>query len=157
LYNLRHKTQLGVGEFRKILKDKLELLNIERSFLQRYLNDGFSGGETKRFEMLQLLLLQPKIAILDEVDSGVDVDAQKVVARAIEYILAQTDISFLIITHYQRLLNFVKPHKVHVMLEGKICYSGDFSVVAQLERFGYDFVRQTQEQKVSTLCTGEHS
>ncbi|MEN9529127.1 MAG: Fe-S cluster assembly ATPase SufC [Pseudomonadota bacterium] len=145
LYCLRHNVQIGVAEFRKIVREKLEMLNIDRSALSRYLNDGFSGGEMKRLEMLQLALIKPKVAILDEIDSGVDVDAQKTVADAITRLRETDGTSFVIITHYQRLLNFVKPDKVHVVLDGKVTRSGDMSLVQALEREGYDWVRQTSE------------
>lgn len=147
LYNIRHEKQLSVSEFRKILKNKLEMLNIERSALQRYLNDGFSGGEMKRFEMLQLMLLEPKVAILDEIDSGVDVDAQKIVAESINHIAKETKTSFLIVTHYQRLLSFIKPDKVHVVLDGKINQSGNMSLVDELERNGYEHIRLNHSSK----------
>jgi len=148
LYNISHEKQLSVSEFRKIIKEKLEILSIDRMALQRYLNDGFSGGEMKKFEMLQLMLVEPKIAILDEIDSGVDVDAQKIVAKAINYIAKTYNTSFLIVTHYQRLLNFVEPHKVHVVLDGKINLSGDMELVHELERNGYDAIRQNYVTKV---------
>ncbi|MEY2988602.1 MAG: Fe-S cluster assembly ATPase SufC [Pseudomonadota bacterium] len=143
LYCLRHNVQIGVAEFRKIVREKLDLLKIDRSALSRYLNDGFSGGEMKRVEMLQLALIKPKVAILDEIDSGVDVDAQKTVAEAISTLREIDGTSFVIITHYQRLLNFVKPDKVHVVLDGKVTRSGDMSLVQSLEREGYDWVRQS--------------
>ena len=142
LYCLRHNTQLGVAEFRKILRGKLEMLDIDRSALSRYLNEGFSGGEMKRLEMLQLSLVKPKIAILDEIDSGVDVDAQKTVADSINKIREADGTSFIIITHYQRLLNLIKPDRVHVMLDGRVNRSGDMSLVADLEREGYEWVRK---------------
>jgi Fe-S cluster assembly ATP-binding protein len=145
LYCLRHNVQIGVAEFRKIVREKLEMLNIDRSALSRYLNDGFSGGEMKRLEMLQLALIKPKVAILDEIDSGVDVDAQKTVAEAITRLRETDGTSFVIITHYQRLLNFVKPDKVHVVLDGKVTRSGDMALVQALEREGYDWVRQTSD------------
>lgn len=137
LYNLKHKKPVNVAEFRKILKEKLDLLKIERSSLQRYLNDGFSGGETKRFEMLQLLILEPKLAVLDEIDSGVDIDAQKIVAECIRYATETYQTSFLIVTHYQRLLKFLQPHKIHIMMNGKIVRSGDISLAQELEDGGY--------------------
>jgi Fe-S cluster assembly ATP-binding protein len=147
LYNLRHSTQLSVAEFRRTIKDSLELLKIERSVLSRYLNEGFSGGEMKRLEMLQLALVNPKLAILDEIDSGVDVDAQKIVANAINHLKKTNGTSFLIITHYQRLLSIVHPDKVHIMLEGKIHRTGDMSLVSALEKEGYDWIRkQTVEE-----------
>ena len=142
LYSLRHGVQVSVSEFRKIVRERLEMLDIERSALQRYLNDGFSGGEMKRLEMLQLSLVQPKVAILDEIDSGVDVDAQKTVADAIARIRDTQGVSFVIITHYQRLLNFLKPDKVHVVLDGKVVRSGNMDLVTSLEKEGYDWVRK---------------
>ena len=149
LYCLRHNVQIGVAEFRKIVREKLDMLKIDRSALSRYLNDGFSGGEMKRLEMLQLALIKPKVAILDEIDSGVDVDAQKTVAEAISTLREVDGTSFVIITHYQRLLNFVKPDKVHVVLDGKVTRSGDMSLVQSLEREGYDWVRQSSEATAS--------
>lgn len=145
LYCMRHNVQVGVAEFRKIIREKLEMLNIDRSALGRYLNEGFSGGEMKRLEMLQLALLKPKVAILDEIDSGVDVDAQKTLADAIKTMCAVEKTAFVIITHYQRLLNFVNPNKVHVVLDGKVTQSGDMALVQALEREGYDWVRQSSE------------
>jgi Fe-S cluster assembly ATP-binding protein len=147
LYNIRHEKQVSVSEFRKILKDKLDMLNIERASLQRYLNDGFSGGEMKRLEMLQLMLIEPKVAILDEIDSGVDVDAQKIVAESINHIAKVTKTSFIIVTHYQRLLSFIKPDKVHVVLDGRINQSGDMSLVDELELKGYEHIRQNNSSK----------
>lgn len=137
LYNLKHKNHVNVSEFRKILKEKLDLLKIDRASLQRYLNDGFSGGETKRFEMLQLLILEPKLAVLDEIDSGVDIDAQKIVAECIKFAAKTYHTSFLIVTHYQRLLQFLQPHKIHIMMNGKIVRSGDISLAQELENEGY--------------------
>jgi Fe-S cluster assembly ATP-binding protein len=142
LYSLRHNKQVSVSEFRKILKEKLELLQIDRMSLQRYLNDGFSGGEMKRLEMLQLMIVEPKIAILDEIDSGVDMDAQKIVAESILYLAKNSKTSFIIVSHYQRLVQILQPHKVHIMLEGKIAKSGDLSLVHSLEKEGYDWIRQ---------------
>ena len=147
LYHLKHNSQISVSEFRKIMKDKLEKLKIERSTLSRYLNDGFSGGEMKRFEMLQLLILEPKLAILDEIDSGLDVDAQKIVAECINYVAKTFGTSFLIVTHYQRLLNFINPNKIHIMTEGKISRSGDKSLIPILEKEGYDFVKKTVDDE----------
>ncbi len=137
LYHLKHKKTVSVAEFRKILRQKLELLDIDRASLQRYLNDGFSGGETKRLEMLQLLILEPKIAVLDEIDSGVDVDAQKIVAECIKYAIEHYKTSFLIVTHYQRLLKLLNPHKVHILMNGKIVRTGDASLAHTLELEGF--------------------
>ena len=142
LYSLRHNKQVSVSEFRKILKEKLELLQIERSTLQRYLNDGFSGGEMKRLEMLQLMVCEPKVAILDEIDSGVDMDAQKIVADCILHMAKNHKTSFIIVTHYQRLIQILQPHKVHMMLDGKIIKSGGLELVNSLEKEGYDWIRK---------------
>lgn len=141
LYNVTHNKQIGVAEFRRFLKDKLEMLDMDRSILSRYLNDGLSGGEMKRLEMLQLAVVKPKLAILDEIDSGVDVDAQKTIGEAIKKIAANDKTSFLIISHYQRLPKMVEPTRIHVVLEGKITRSGDLSLVDALEREGYDWMR----------------
>lgn len=149
LYCMRHNVQVSVAEFRKIVREKMDLLSIDRSVLSRYLNEGFSGGEMKRLEMLQLALVKPKVAILDEIDSGVDVDAQKTVAEAIKKIRECEGTSFIIITHYQRLLNFVNPDKVHVVLDGKVTRSGDMTLVQALEREGYDWVRQSTESALA--------
>lgn len=142
LYSLKHNKQVSVSEFRKILKEKLELLQIDRMSLQRYLNDGFSGGEMKRLEMLQLMVIEPKVAILDEIDSGVDMDAQKIVAECILHMQKNSQTSFIIVTHYQRLIQILQPQKVHMMLDGKIVKSGDLSLVDSLEKEGYDWIRK---------------
>ena len=142
LYSLHHNRQVNVSEFRKILKEKLELLQIDRMSLQRYLNDGFSGGEMKRLEILQLMLIEPKIAILDEIDSGVDMDAQKIVANCILHMTKNSKTSFIIVTHYQRLIQILQPQKVHMMLDGKIIKSGDLGLVNSLEKEGYDWIRK---------------
>jgi Fe-S cluster assembly ATP-binding protein len=138
LYNMRRGKNLSVAEFRKIVRIEMEALEIDRSVLGRYLNEGFSGGEMKRMEMLQIALTAPKLAILDEIDSGVDVDAQRIVASAISRIQKLCGTSFLLITHYQRMLNFLSPDHVHVMLGGKIVTSGGVEIVQTLESKGYD-------------------
>lgn len=137
LYCQRFQVQISVAEFRKILKGHLEKLGLDRSQLSRYVNDGFSGGEMKRLEVLQLMLLQPKVAILDEIDSGVDVDGQKILAHCIENMVKEHQTSFLIVTHYRRLIQFLNPHKVHILLGGRIKQSGDMSLVDNLEKFGF--------------------
>ena len=128
-----------VPEFIKILKEKMDLLRIDHSFMSRYVNEGFSGGEKKRTEILQLAVLQPKIAILDETDSGLDIDALKIVANGINKLL-NPDLGILLITHYQRLLNYIKPNKVHVLIDGKIVLSGGPELAKQLEEKGYDWL-----------------
>jgi Fe-S cluster assembly ATP-binding protein len=143
LYNMRHAKNLSVAEFRKIVRVEMEMLEIDRSVLGRYLNEGFSGGEMKRMEMLQIALAAPKVAILDEIDSGVDVDAQRIVASAISKIQASKGTTFLLITHYQRMLNFLSSDAVHVMLGGKIVKSGGVEIVQTLETTGYDAFRDS--------------
>ncbi len=129
---------ISVSEFHELLKSNMELLNIDSSFAQRNLNEGFSGGEKKRLEMLQLLILQPRLAILDEIDSGLDIDALKCVARGIKYARKNNPtMSFIIITHYQRILQYVKPDVVHIMHNGIIAQSGDATLAQHLEDVGY--------------------
>ncbi len=137
IYNKAHETSLSPVKFREIIKEKLELLEIAPEFLGRYLNEGFSGGEKKRMEMLQMLVVEPKLAILDEVDSGLDIDALKIVSKSIEYLHNKTQLGVLIITHYTRILNFVKPNSVHVMKQGAIVKSGGALLADELEAKGY--------------------
>src|SRR5690606_24080380 len=110
-------------EFRRLLREKMELLRIDESFASRYLNEGFSGGEKKRAEILQMAMLEPEFAILDETDSGLDIDALRTVSEGVNSIF-NPNMAMLLITHYQRLLNYIKPHFVHVMLDGRIVESG---------------------------------
>lgn len=133
--------KIKLGPFIKTVKEHMKLLDLEESFLSRYLNEGFSGGEKKRAEILQLLTLQPRLAILDETDSGLDIDALKVVSRGINQ-LRGPDFSALIITHYQRILNLVQPDYVHILYQGRILESGDHRLVERLEKEGYDWVRE---------------
>lgn len=126
-----------VAGFIRKLREHMKILRIPISFAERPVNDGFSGGEKKRLEMLQMLVLQPKLVILDEIDSGLDIDAMQVVAEAVNS-LDRSRSSVLIITHYQRLLNYLKPDTVHVMKEGVIVRSGDASLALDLEREGYE-------------------
>jgi Fe-S cluster assembly ATP-binding protein len=148
LYSHAHKEQISVSEFRKYIYKELDLLQIDRTLLQRYLNEGLSGGEMKRFEMLQLAILKPKIAILDEIDSGLDVDGQKAIAQAIERATNEFKTSFILVTHYQRLVNFLNPKQVHIMLDGTIARSGNKELIEGLEREGYNFVKE-QKQELS--------
>ncbi len=127
------------GEFRKTLKEKLAILKIDESFATRYLNEGFSGGEKKRAEILQMLMLKPEIAILDETDSGLDIDSVKIVAEAVNS-LRGPHFGCLAITHYQRILNYLKPDFVHVMVAGKIVKSGNQKLAHELEERGYDWI-----------------
>lgn len=137
---------IAIPEFRKTLKEKMDMLQMPHSFAGRYLNDGFSGGEKKRAEILQLAALEPKIAILDETDSGLDIDALRIVASGVNA-LAGPDLGVLVITHYQRILNYIKPHVVHIMLGGRIVESGGANLAQHLEENGYDWVREKFEDR----------
>jgi len=132
-----------VAEFRKRLVEKMNILKMDRSFMARYLNEGFSGGEKKRMEILQLAMLEPKIAVMDETDSGLDIDALRVVADGVNAQFAESggNLGVLVITHYQRLLNYIKPHFVHVMLNGRVVVEGGPELALTLEDKGYDWVR----------------
>lgn len=132
---------IPIPEFRKLLKEKMDLLKMDHSFAGRYLNDGFSGGEKKRAEILQLATLKPEIAILDETDSGLDIDALRVVSDGVNALRGE-DLGVLVITHYQRILNYIKPDVVHIMLGGKIVESGGPDLALHLEEHGYDWLRQ---------------
>lgn len=136
---------ISIPEFRKMLKEKMDLLKMDHDFAGRYLNDGFSGGEKKRAEILQLATLKPEIAILDETDSGLDIDALRVVADGVNALIGP-DLGVLIITHYQRLLNYIKPQFVHVMLDGRIVESGGADLALHLEQHGYHWVREKYEE-----------
>ena len=133
----RGEKELDAIEFLKLVKEKASKLKFDEKFLNRHLNVGFSGGEKKKNEILQMSILDPKLAILDETDSGLDIDALKVVADGVNT-LRSKDKSFLIITHYQRLLNYIKPDFVHVLKNGKIVKSGGFELALELEKKGYE-------------------
>jgi len=137
-----------IPEFRKMLKEEMGLLKMDPTFAGRYLNDGFSGGEKKRAEILQMATLKPEIAILDETDSGLDIDALRIVADGVNA-LAGPELGMLVITHYQRLLNYIKPHFVHIMLNGRIVESGGPDLALNLEQHGYDWVREKYENGVA--------
>jgi len=132
---------MPIPEFRKTLKEKMSLLKMDHSFAGRYLNDGFSGGEKKRAEILQMATLRPEIAILDETDSGLDIDALRIVADGVNALMGP-DMGVMVITHYQRLLNYIKPDFVHVMFDGLIVESGGPELALQLEEQGYEWVRE---------------
>ena len=134
-------TGIPLARFRKLMEEKMALLHIDPAFASRYVNDGFSGGEKKRLEMLQMAVLNPTMAILDETDSGLDIDALRAVAEGINATL-NPEMGVLMITHYQRMLNYVKPQFVHVLLNGKIVMSGGDELSHQLEANGYDWVRE---------------
>jgi len=139
---------IPIPEFRKMLKEKMDVLKMDHSFAGRYLNEGFSGGEKKRAEVLQMAILKPEIAILDETDSGLDIDALRIVSEGVN-ILRNSDLGVLLITHYQRILNYIKPDFVHVMLDGKIVESGGADLALHLEEQGYDWVREKYDNGVS--------
>lgn len=133
--------ELNALEMLKLLKEKTNLVGFNEKLLHRSLNDGFSGGEKKRNEMLQMAVLEPKLAVLDETDSGLDIDALKVVANAVNK-LRSPDRSFIIVTHYQRLLNYIVPDYVHILYQGRIVKSGDKNLALRLEEEGYDWVKE---------------
>ncbi|MEO5618581.1 MAG: Fe-S cluster assembly ATPase SufC [Candidatus Eisenbacteria bacterium] len=135
-------------EFRALLKEKMAMLQMDESFAGRYLNDGFSGGEKKRAEILQMAILKPEIAIMDETDSGLDIDALRIVSEGVNT-LHTNDLGVLVITHYQRILNYIKPQFVHVMLDGRIVTSGGPELALQLEAKGYEWVREPKEVTAS--------
>lgn len=139
----RGEKKLTVMQFKKLLEAKMKLLKVETKFTERYLNDGFSGGEKKRAEILQMALLEPKVAILDETDSGLDIDALKIVSQGVNALRKENPyLGVLLITHYQRILNYVKPDYVHVMLHGRIAQSGPPELVEKLESKGYDWLKE---------------
>jgi Fe-S cluster assembly ATP-binding protein len=137
----RGEAEISLKEFRKTVEAAMELTNVPRDFTTRYLNEGFSGGEKKRMEILQLALQQPAIAILDETDSGLDIDALNTVSHGVNTVAGQGDMGVLIITHYQRILHMVQPQRVSIMFEGRIVKEGGPELVEQLERQGYGWVR----------------
>jgi len=134
-------TGIPLAKFRKLMEEKMSLLHMDPGFATRYVNEGFSGGEKKRLEMLQMAVLNPAMAILDETDSGLDIDALKNVADGINATLSP-EMGVLMITHYQRMLNYVKPQFVHVLLDGRVVMSGGEELSHQLEANGYDWVRE---------------
>lgn len=136
IFNKHHKQNLSPAAFRKILAEKMEILEIKAEFMDRYLNEGFSGGEKKRMEMLQMLVLEPKLAILDETDSGLDIDALKIVSKAVN-LLREQGMTVLLITHYTRILHHIKADSVYIMQDGKIVKSGGKELAHDLEEHGY--------------------
>jgi Fe-S cluster assembly ATP-binding protein len=142
--SMPRKKGIPPKEFRDLLRQKMALLKMDESFAQRYLNEGFSGGEKKRAEILQMALLKPEIAIMDETDSGLDIDALRIVSEGVNA-LNGPDLGVLVITHYQRILNYIKPHFVHVMVDGRIQVSGGPELALELESRGYDWVRDGKE------------
>ncbi|EGJ31052.1 MULTISPECIES: Fe-S cluster assembly ATPase SufC [Moorena] len=151
-YNSRRKhkglEEIDTFDFEDLVEEKLEIVKMNPSFLERSLNEGFSGGEKKRNEILQMALLEPKLGILDETDSGLDIDALKIVANGVNQ-LASADNAMILITHYQRLLNYIEPDFVHVMADGRILRTGSKELALELESRGYDWVLEDETAEVS--------
>lgn len=147
---------MGLAEFQKLVKAKVEELQVDPAILGRYVNEGFSGGEKKRAEILQMALLAPEIAIMDETDSGLDVDAVKIVAAGVNRMheLSDKKMGVLVITHYPRILKYIRPTRVHVMFDGRIVTSGTEELADELDRIGYDGIR-AQYDKVAAELAGE--
>jgi Fe-S cluster assembly ATP-binding protein len=131
---------ISMREFRKLLKEKMAMLKMDPAFARRYLNDGFSGGEKKRMEILQMAMLRPQIAVLDETDSGLDIDALRIVSEGVNQLM-NPELGVLVITHYQRILDYVQPQHVHILLNGRIVLSGGPELALELEDKGYDWVK----------------
>lgn len=147
-YNSVKEKKLSLLEFRKLLEDNATELDVGRDFLTRYLNEGFSGGEKKRAEILQMLILNPRLAILDETDSGLDIDALKIVSKGInKFKDLSEDKCVLIITHYKRILDYINPDKVFIMVDGKIVLEGNRDVVDSLEEKGYGWILKEMENE----------
>jgi len=132
---------IPIPKFAKMMRSKMDQLQMDHSFAGRYLNDGFSGGEKKRAEVLQMAVLEPRIAVLDETDSGLDIDALRVVSEGVNT-LKGPDLGVLVITHYQRILNYIKPDFVHIMFEGRLVENGGPELALKLEESGYDWIRE---------------
>lgn len=132
---------ISIPDFRRLLKSKMDMLGIEQKFAGRYLNEGFSGGEKKRVEILQMAVVEPKIAIMDETDSGLDIDALRIVSEGANRLREEQGMGVLVITHYNRILNYIKPDYVHIMLDGRLVESGDAELAVKLEEHGYDWIR----------------
>jgi Fe-S cluster assembly ATP-binding protein len=148
-YNAKRKalgqSELSESDFTQLLEDKMKMMEIRSEFSQRNVNENFSGGEKKRNEILQMAVLQPDFAVLDETDSGLDIDAMRIVAEGVNQLM-NPEMSLLLITHYQRLLDYIHPDVVHVMLDGRIVHSGDASLALELEEKGYDWLAPCAEK-----------
>lgn len=148
-YNSKRKahgqTEMSLADFNGVLDEKMKLMEMKAEFKERNLNEGFSGGEKKRNEILQMAVLEPELAILDETDSGLDIDAMRIVAGGVNQ-LRSTKVGLILITHYQRLLDYIKPDFVHVMLDGKIVQSGGPELALSLEEKGYDWLITPEER-----------
>jgi Fe-S cluster assembly ATP-binding protein len=142
----RGEDPISLKDFRKQLEEKMDLLKVDREFTRRYLNEGFSGGEKKRCEILQMAILEPTVAVMDETDSGLDIDALRTVAEAVNA-MRGPELGALIITHYRRILGYVAPDFVHIMLDGRIVEAGGSELADQLEEKGYEWVRERHEIK----------
>jgi Fe-S cluster assembly ATP-binding protein len=136
-------TSVPVAQFRKELREKMAQLEVDESFVRRYLNEGFSGGEKKRIEILQMAMLKPQMAIMDETDSGLDIDALRIVSNGVNTLYSQNpEMGVLVITHYQRLLNYIKPRFVSVLMDGRVVREGGPELALELEEKGYDWIRE---------------
>jgi Fe-S cluster assembly ATP-binding protein len=140
----RGEAPINLKDFRKQLEEQMQVLGVDREFTRRYLNEGFSGGEKKRCEILQMAILKPLVAVMDETDSGLDIDALRTVSEAVNK-MRGPDLGVLIITHYQRILSYIAPDFVHIMLDGRIVEEGGAELASQLEQRGYDWVRERHE------------
>ena len=139
---------ISIPEFRRVLKERMDLLRMDHAFAGRYLNDGFSGGEKKRAEVLQMAALTPEITIMDETDSGLDIDALRIVSEGVNA-LRGPELGVLVITHYQRILNYIKPEFVHIMLNGRIVETGGPELALHLEEAGYDWLREKNGETIT--------
>jgi Fe-S cluster assembly ATP-binding protein len=139
---------IPIPEFRSLLKERMDLLRMDHSFAGRYLNEGFSGGEKKRAEVLQMAAIRPEIAVMDETDSGLDIDALRIVSEGVNA-LRGPNLGVLVITHYQRILNYIKPDFVHIMMEGRIVETGGPELALHLEEQGYDWLREKNDAAVA--------
>jgi Fe-S cluster assembly ATP-binding protein len=148
---VKKQNLIPMREFRKEITQKMKDLGVDQSFARRYVNEGFSGGEKKRVEILQLAMLEPKIAILDETDSGLDIDALRTVAEGVNSLVGP-DLGVLLITHYQRLLDYIQPHFVHILMDGKIVESGGPELAKTLEAKGYEWVREKYAEPAIELA-----
>jgi Fe-S cluster assembly ATP-binding protein len=153
---------IPMREFRKELREQMDELGVDQEFARRYLNDGFSGGEKKRAEILQLAMLRPAFAILDETDSGLDIDAVRIVSEGVNRSAARYGTGILVITHYERILNYIKPHFVHILYGGRIVESGGPELAKQLEGHGYEWVREkhpeaAQDEDELTVASAQPS
>ncbi|MBI2045080.1 Fe-S cluster assembly ATPase SufC [Candidatus Pacearchaeota archaeon] len=140
------KNNISINEKKKIIDEKSKILGIEKNFLERYLNDGFSGGEKKKAEILQLMVLNPKLAVLDETDSGLDIDALKTVSRGVNTFINEQK-CVLLITHYKRILNYIRPDKIFILINGKIAIEGGPDLAGHLEEKGYGWIVEEAEVK----------